>query len=164
MKYRQKQVTAVTSRLSKELQSSYHDKGIHMFFRFHNAYICIQRGPPWFYNTQFLLPVFFVNDLGGFHVTSLPPCWWTVNNRSLLVRFVRPPAFVSPLLSLSLACKLPILTSLISKRCLISLMAYYLSFRESKEGHIVSVTSFLQLFRDYPNLINMKNDGDLSRV
>ena len=22
--------------------------------------------------------------IGGFHVTSLPPCWWTVNKRSLI--------------------------------------------------------------------------------
>ena len=24
------------------------------------------------------------NTIGGFHVTSSPPCWWTVNKRSLI--------------------------------------------------------------------------------
>ena len=26
----------------------------------------------------------FINGIGGFHVTSSPPCWWTVNKRSLI--------------------------------------------------------------------------------
>ena len=29
-----------------------------------------------------------------FHVSSSPPCWWTVNKRSLIARFVCPPTFV----------------------------------------------------------------------
>ena len=27
------------------------------------------------------------DPIGGFHVTSLPPCWWTVNKRSLISSF-----------------------------------------------------------------------------
>ena len=27
---------------------------------------------------------FFRFNIGGFHVTSSPPCWWTVNKRSLI--------------------------------------------------------------------------------
>ena len=39
-----------------------------------------------------ILKIFF--NIGGFHVMSSPPCWWTVNKDSSLVRFVCPPAFV----------------------------------------------------------------------
>ena len=31
--------------------------------------------------------VFAGNLFGGFHVTSSPPCWWTVNKRSLISSF-----------------------------------------------------------------------------
>ena len=29
----------------------------------------------------------YASVLGGFHVTSSPPCWWTVNKRSLISSF-----------------------------------------------------------------------------
>ena len=29
----------------------------------------------------------WVKPIGGFHVTSSPPCWWTVNKRSLISSF-----------------------------------------------------------------------------
>ena len=32
--------------------------------------------------------------VGGFHVTSSPPCWWTVTKDRSLARFVCPPVFV----------------------------------------------------------------------
>ena len=32
--------------------------------------------------------------IGGFHVTSSPPCWWTKTIDLSLAPFVRPPAFV----------------------------------------------------------------------
>ena len=35
-----------------------------------------------------------VESIGGFHVTSLPPCWWTKTKDFLLAPFVRPPAIV----------------------------------------------------------------------
>ena len=46
-------------------------------------------------------------SLSGFHVTSSPPCWWTVNKRSL---FVHQHLFISPLLLVSpeIAWKPPI--------------------------------------------------------
>ena len=36
-----------------------------------------------FFHSFFLSLLFFVT-IGGFHVTSSPPCWWTVNKRSLI--------------------------------------------------------------------------------
>ena len=30
------------------------------------------------------LQSFLLHNIGGFHVTSSPPCWWTVNKRSLI--------------------------------------------------------------------------------
>ena len=32
--------------------------------------------------------------IGGFHVTSSPPCWWTKTIDLSVAPFVRPPAFV----------------------------------------------------------------------
>ena len=32
--------------------------------------------------------------IGGFHVTSQPPCWWTKTKDFSLAPFVRPPAIV----------------------------------------------------------------------
>ena len=32
--------------------------------------------------------------IGGFHVTSLPPCWWTKTKDLSLASFVRPPEVV----------------------------------------------------------------------
>ena len=32
--------------------------------------------------------------IGGFHVRSSPPCWWTKTNDLSLAPFVRPPAIV----------------------------------------------------------------------
>ena len=36
----------------------------------------------------------FNSHIGGFHVTSSPPCWWTKTIDLSLAPFVRPPAFV----------------------------------------------------------------------
>ena len=33
-------------------------------------------------------------SIGGVHVTSSPPCWWTKTIDLSLAPFVRPPAFV----------------------------------------------------------------------
>ena len=33
------------------------------------------------------LQSFLLHNIGGFHVTSSPPCWWTVNKRSLISSF-----------------------------------------------------------------------------
>ena len=41
-----------------------------------------------------LLTFLFVIPMGGFHVTSSPPCWWTKTIDLSLAPFVRPPAFV----------------------------------------------------------------------
>ena len=38
----------------------------------------------WFYITVRKFSGEEVSDIGGFHVTSSPPCWWTVNKRSLI--------------------------------------------------------------------------------
>ena len=35
-----------------------------------------------------------IPGIGGFHVTSSPPCWWTKTLDLSLASFVRPPAFV----------------------------------------------------------------------
>ena len=32
--------------------------------------------------------------IGGFHVTLLPPCWWTKTKDLALASFVRPPEVV----------------------------------------------------------------------
>ena len=37
---------------------------------------------------------FTLCTIGGFHVTSSPPCWWTNTIDLSLAPFVRPPAFV----------------------------------------------------------------------
>ena len=33
----------------------------------------------------------FIHNIGGFHVTSLPPCWWTKTKDLSLASLVRPP-------------------------------------------------------------------------
>ena len=45
---------------------------------------------------HFMLPrsLFPFAPIGGFHVTSSPPCWWTKTIDLSLAPFVRPPAFV----------------------------------------------------------------------
>ena len=40
------------------------------------------------------VPVQKLSYIGGFHVTSSPSCWWTVNKRSLINSLFCPPAFV----------------------------------------------------------------------
>ena len=37
---------------------------------------------------------FYQKEIGGFHVTSSRPCWWTRTIAFSLATFVRPPAFV----------------------------------------------------------------------
>ena len=47
--------------------------------------------------------------IGGFHVASSPPCWWTKTTDLSLALFVRPPAFCSlSSVSLEIGCKPPI--------------------------------------------------------
>ena len=41
-----------------------------------------------------IVVVVVMQAIGGFHVTSSPACWWTVNKDRSLARFVCPPAFV----------------------------------------------------------------------
>ena len=43
----------------------------------------------------FLTLIFSANfTIGGFHVTSLPPCWWTKTKDLSLASFVRAPQVV----------------------------------------------------------------------
>ena len=36
------------------------------------------------YNIALPIRPYYQLSMGGFHVTSSPPCWWTVNKRSLI--------------------------------------------------------------------------------
>ena len=62
------------------------------------------------------LNIYVFSPIGGFHVTSSPPCWWTKTIDLSLAPFVRPPAFVHFTIVICVSRELKLLAAEITHR------------------------------------------------